>query len=110
MVSPVPAVITGTVEAGPIYPLIIAGKPKTRAVAGAVVEVLYGRHPAAVCTTDDLGRYEVTLSYGTYLIRAMGKGLYSAEPGKTVTVAAGDRLTVNFILDTGRRSRRNRPG
>jgi hypothetical protein len=39
------------------------------------------------------------------VIRATAEGLHSKEPGKTVSVAAGQKLTVGFVLDTEIRCR-----
>ncbi len=68
---------------------------------GAAVEALRGSDVVAVTHTDVAGRYELMLHPGTYLIRAESSGLLSKELGKTVTIFAGQRLTVSFILDTG---------
>ncbi len=95
----------GTVEAGPIRPVTMVGQPNTRPVAGAVVEALRDSNVVAATTADDAGRYELRVPPGTCLIRATAKGLHSKEPGKTVTVSAGETLTVRFVLDTGIRCR-----
>jgi Carboxypeptidase regulatory-like domain len=95
----------GTVEAGPIRPIATADEPNTRSVPGAVVEALDDGIVVAAVTTDDAGRYELSVSPGTYLIRATARGLYSKEPGKTVTVSPGETLTVRLVLDTGIRCR-----
>src|SRR6266851_504493 len=44
-------------------------------------------------------RYELRVHPGTYLIRAAAKGPFSPESSRTVTVAAGETLTVRFLLD-----------
>ncbi len=95
------SLVTGTVAAGPVSPLARPGKPATRPVPGAAVEALRGSDVVAVTHTDEAGRYELMLHPGTYLIRAESSGLLSKELGKTVTIFAGQRLTVSFILDTG---------
>src|SRR5438105_3455543 len=99
--QPTAAVVMGTVEAGPIRPITMAGKPNTRRVAGAVVQALHEGNVVAATTTDDVGRYELRVHPGTYLIRATAQGLHSKEPGRTVTVSPGETVTVRFILDTG---------
>jgi hypothetical protein len=99
------AVVMGAVEAGPIRPVAIVGQPSTRPVAGAVVEAMDDGNVVAATTTDDAGCYELRVPPGTYLIRATAEGLYSKEPGKTVTVSPGETLTIRFVLDTGIRCR-----
>ena len=99
--QPTASVVTGIVEAGPIRPLGF----ETRNVAGAVVEALHKGDVVAATTTDEAGRFELRVQPGTYLIRAKAEGLHSKEPGRTVTVASGETLTVTFVLDTGIRCR-----
>jgi hypothetical protein len=104
--EPTVAVVMGTVEAGPIYPLAMADRPNTCPVPGAVVEALHDGNVVAATTTDDAGRYELRVHPGTYLIRATAVGrLHSKEPGRTVTVSPGETLSVRFVLDTGIRCR-----
>ena len=99
------SVVTGTVEA--IWsPTIGPGELVTRPVAGAVVEALDEGNVVAATTTDDAGRYELRVHPGTYLIRAAAKGpLGTPESSRTVTVAAGETLTVRLLLDIGIRCR-----
>src|SRR5262249_43479507 len=103
--QPTAAAIMGTVEAWPIRPVAIAGQPNTRPVRGAVVEALHEGKVRAATTTDDVGRYELRVPPGTYLIRATAEGLHTKDPGKTVTVSPGETLTIRFVLDTGIRCR-----
>ena len=105
--EPTATVVTGTVEAGPLYPRFPPppGMPNTRPVAGAVVGALHDESVVAATATDDAGRYELRVHPGTYLIRVRAKRMYSKEPGKTVTVSPGETLSVGFILDTGIRCR-----
>jgi hypothetical protein len=108
--QPVAAVVMGTVEAGPLYPLTMPDRPNTRPVPGAVVEALHDGNVVAATTTDDAGRYDLRVRPGTYLIRARAEGrLRSQEPGRTVTVSAGETLSVRFVLDTGIRCRSHQP-
>jgi len=98
------SVVAGTVEA--IWsPTIGPGELDTRPVAGAVVEALHEGNVVAATTTDDAGRYELRVHPGTYLIRAAAKGPRPAESSRTVTVAAGETLTVRLLLDIGIRCR-----
>ena len=100
--GPQASLITGTVAAGPIAPLAKPGKPSTRPVPGATVEALRGNDVVAAARSDGSGRYQLGLRPGTYLIRAQGGvSPYSRQPGQTVTVSAGQALTVDFLLDTG---------
>ena len=74
----------------------------------AVVEAPYDGSVVAAAATDDAGRYELTIDPGTYLIRATAGGMYaktaegrySKQPGRTVTVSAGQTLIVGFLFDT----------
>jgi carboxypeptidase family protein len=100
--GPRASLVTGTVTAGPISPLAQAGKPSTRPVPGATVEALRGDDVVAATRSDGSGCYRLSLPPGAYLIRAQGGGTpYSRQPGQTVTISAGQTLTVNFLLDTG---------
>ena len=100
--GPHASLVIGTVAAGPISPLALVGKPSTRPVPGATVEALRGNDVVAATRSDDSGRYQLSLPPGTYLIRAQGDGTpYARQPGQTVTISAGQTLTVSFLLDTG---------
>lgn len=108
--QPTRALVMGSVEAGPLYPLTMPDMPNTRPVPGASVEALQDGNVVAATTTDDAGRYELRLDPGTYLIRARAEGsLHSKEPGKTVTVSSGESVSVQFVLDTGIRCRSHQP-
>jgi hypothetical protein len=94
--------VVGTVTAGPISPVQHAGRPNTRPLPGATAEALRGSDVVAVARSDDRGRYGLTVRPGTYVIRVRPPGRFlSKDPVKTVTVSAGETLTVNFLLDTG---------
>jgi len=99
--DPPASLVTGTVAAGPISPLARPGVPATRAVPGATVAALRGNKVVATTYTNEAGRYELRLQPGTYLIRAQSDKYLSREKSKEVTLARGDRLTVNLVLDTG---------
>ena len=100
--EPQASLVTGTVAAGPIAPLAQAGKPSTRPVPGATVEALRGNDVVAATRSDGSGRYQLGLRPGTYLLHAQGGDRpYARQPGRTVTVSAGQALTVDFLLDTG---------
>src|SRR5262249_12272583 len=92
------ALITGTVRAGPVTP--IGGE--TLPLPRATIQALRAGVVVAHACTDASGKYQLRLPPSTYLTRAAAAGkLHSKEPGKTVTVSAGETLTVSFILDTG---------
>jgi hypothetical protein len=55
----------------------------------------------ATTHTDETGRYDLRLEPGTYLIRVQSDKYLSRERSKTVTLPAGQKLTVNLVLDTG---------
>jgi hypothetical protein len=94
--------VVGTVTAGPVTPVAREGTPNSRPLPGVTVEAVRGGVAVAVARSDDHGRYELTVSPGSYLIRAEAPGRFlSRHPGETVTVAAGETVTVSFPLDTG---------
>jgi len=96
------SVVAGTVTAGPVTPVQQVGRPNSRPLPGATIEALRGGDVVAAARSDDRGRYRLTVRPGTYLIRVMPAGRFlSKSPDKTVTVSAGETLTVNFLLDTG---------
>lgn len=95
------SLVTGTVAAGPISPGARPGVPATRAVPGATVLALRGAQVMAVAHTDKAGRYELSLQPGAYLIRAQSRQYLSRHKSETVTLGKGQKLTVNFTLDTG---------
>ena len=92
--QPTASMVVGAVEAGPLYPLTMPDRPNTRPVHSAVVEALHDGNVVAATTTDDAGRYELRVHPGTYLIRARAEGLYSKEPGRTMTVSPAETLSV----------------
>jgi hypothetical protein len=96
------SLVAGTVSAGPVTPVEHVDRPNTRPLPGATVEALRGGDVVTVARSDDRGRYRLTVRPGTYLIRVRPPGRFlSKDPVKTVTVSAGETLTVNFLLDTG---------
>ena len=92
--QPAPSLITGTVERAR-RPNLVVGEPAGPPIPRATVEALHETKVVAIATTDDAGRYELRVQPGTYLIRVAAGGR-----GQTVTVPAGETLTVNFALDT----------
>jgi hypothetical protein len=55
----------------------------------------------ATAYTNGVGRYELRLQPGTYLIRTQSDKYLSRQASKTVTLSRGQRLTVNLLFDTG---------
>ena len=90
----------GMVRAGPVTPLARPGVPATRPLPGATIDALRSGEVVATAHTDAGGEYQLRLLPGSYLIRAKA-GYPAGQGGQAVTVAAGQRLTVNFTLDTG---------
>jgi len=99
--GPSASLVTGKVTAGPVSPGARPGVPATRPVQGAIVEALRGNQVLATARTDRSGRYQFRLQPGTYLIRAESSKYLSKEKSRTVTLASGRKVTVNFVLDTG---------
>lgn len=96
------ALVAGTVSAGPVSPVSRAGQPDTRPVPGVTVWARHGSTVVAVAHTNGAGRYELALHPGTYVIVAESERyqLFILQP-RTVSVSPGQRLTVDFVLDTG---------
>lgn len=99
--GPPASLVTGRVTAGPVSPDARPGAPATLAVAGATVEALRGNQVMATTHSDKTGRYEFRLQPGTYLIRAQSDKYLSKQETATVTLALGQRRTVNLVFDTG---------
>jgi hypothetical protein len=94
--------VVGTVSAGPVTPVARAGTPDSRPLPGVTVEAVRDGAVVAAVRSDDRGRYQLTVSPGSCLIRVEAPGRFlSRHPGETVTVAAGQTVTVSFTLDTG---------
>jgi hypothetical protein len=99
--GPSASLVTGTVAAGPVSPVARPGVPSTRPVRGATVDALRGDKIVAVAHTDDVGRYQLRLQPGTYVITVKADQYLSKKAGQTVTISAGETLTADFVLDTG---------
>jgi Carboxypeptidase regulatory-like domain len=92
--QPPTSLITGTVERAR-RPNLLVGEPAGPPVPRATVEALDETKVVATATTDDASRYELQVHPGTYLIRMAAGGR-----GQMVTIAAGEAMTVRFVLDT----------
>ena len=77
------------------------GVPTTRPVSGATVEALHGAEVVSVTRTDGAGRYELTLPPGTHVILVTAERYFGKRSSQTVTLSAGERLKVDFVIDTG---------
>lgn len=99
--GPPASLVTGTVAAGPVFPVARPGMPATRPVPGATVQALRDNQVIATACTDETGRYQLRLQPGSYLIRAQSDRYLSRQTSKTVTLSGGQTLTVNLVLDTG---------
>ena len=95
------SLVAGRVSAGPVSPGARPGVPTTRPVRDATVEALRGNQVLATTHTDGSGRYQLRLQPGSYLIRAESSKYLSKEKSRTVTLASRQKVTVNFVLDTG---------
>jgi hypothetical protein len=98
---PVASAVTGHVSAGPVTPVSRPGQPNTRPVDGARVEALHGTDVVALTSTDHAGYYQLRLAPGTYVIAVTYPGLRPSPLEKTVAVSAGQRQTLDLVLDTG---------
>ena len=87
--------------AGPVSPVARPGAAATRPVSGATIEALRGSKIIAVARTDRAGRYTLSLPPGSYVILVTASRYLTEQTTKTVTVSAGQTLTVGFVLDTG---------
>jgi hypothetical protein len=96
-----PSLVTGTVVAGPVSPVARPSAAATRPVAGATVEALRGSDIVATARTNAAGRYQLTLQPGTYVIQAKADRYSSKQPGKTISISAGQTRTIDFVFDTG---------
>jgi hypothetical protein len=98
---PVASGVAGHVSAGPVTPVSRPGQPNTRPVDAARVEALRGTDVVAFTSTDHAGYYQLQLAPGTYVIAVTYPRLRPSPLEKTATVSAGQRQTLNFVLDTG---------
>jgi carboxypeptidase family protein len=96
------AVVTGTVTAGPTCPVERAASPcPDRAVQGASVQADRGGHVVAEALTDTHGHYALTVRPGVYTIIATNAGGYRSIARRRVSLAAGERQSVDLVVDTG---------
>jgi Carboxypeptidase regulatory-like domain len=94
--------IVGTVTAGPTCPVERAGSPcPDRPVAGALVRVMRLSSVVATARTDATGAFRLEVAPGAYTVVATNAGGYQSTAKRAVSLVAGQRATVDFVLDTG---------
>jgi hypothetical protein len=89
-------VLWGSVTVGPLTPVCRAGTPCDGPAKHATLTFTRSNHSASV-KTDDAGRYRLTLSTGTWTVRA-SVGMRMTPT--SVVVRAGTHRA-NFAIDTG---------
>jgi hypothetical protein len=101
--GPGSAVVTGTVTAGPTCPVERAGSPcPNRPVQGASVQAADREgHVVAETLTGTHGSYTLTVRPGVYTITATNAGGYRSIARRRVSLASGERRSVDLVVDTG---------
>ncbi len=93
--------VHGTVLSVPCAPVEQAGSPCAgRVVPGVTITYARGSEVAGHAVTDSVGRYSIDLAPGTYTVKLdTYMRLVSGPP--TVTVAGGDSVEADYVLDNG---------
>ncbi|MFL6136548.1 MAG: carboxypeptidase-like regulatory domain-containing protein [Frankiaceae bacterium] len=100
--GPGSAHVVGTVTAGPTCPVVQAGSAcPDRPVPGARVQALRAGSVVATTRTDATGAFRLDLEPGAYAIVATNVGGYRSTAERQVSILAGQRATVDLVLDTG---------
>lgn len=96
---PAEGIVTGTVRLSPCRPVERAGDPPCPPAPGVEVrfQPVSGGAPGSA-VTDSAGIYSVRLTPGTYQT-AVSRGLL--RNSARVTVASGDRLSLDLTVDVG---------
>ena len=89
--------VEGIVMRGPIAPVCVAGKPCDAPATDVTVQALQAGNVVSTTTTDEHGRFTLSLAAGAYTIQALGRG---TEP-RDIQVSAGKLSEVAFFIDTG---------
>jgi hypothetical protein len=94
--------LRGMVTRGPIVPVCVAEQPCDGPAKNLTLAFVRDGHVVRRATTNDQGRYGVTLAPGLYSVRLMmgqqvGRGL---EPSRA-RVAVNRMRRVDFSIDTG---------
>ena len=97
--APAAGTVTGTVTVAPCRPVEMPGQPPCPPRAGIRVHFDQAATTRATALTDGSGTYVASLTPGTYQVWAEG-GI--ARPAAVaVTVAAGQSVTLNLVVDSG---------
>ena len=94
--------ISGAVTLGPMCPVVMQGSPCPDAPWMGTIRAVSTSGSVAEAQTDDQGRYQVSLSDGTYEVTPVieGGGPPSAAP-VSVTVTGGAMQTLDLHVDSG---------
>jgi len=97
------ATLFGRVLAAPSCPVERAGMPcPPRPVAGARVEAVQHGDVVSSTHTDQLGRFQLQLRPGEYLIRATNAGgIASTAQQRTYVRNTGPAQTIRLVVDSG---------
>jgi len=87
----------GIVLRGPIVPVCAAGSPCDAPVPNATVQALQNGNVVASTTTDQDGRFTLSLEAGDYTVRVPGRNTKPQE----IHVSASKLTEVEFLIDTG---------
>lgn len=94
--------VTGTVRAQPSCPVQRVSSPCPPApVKGATVQLLRGGDVIAADHTDARGRFRLSASPRTYVIRATATGTHPTSDSRTVRVGSGATTEVTLTVDLG---------
>jgi hypothetical protein len=94
-------VVSGVVDSAPTCPVERIGSPcPPRPVPGAEVVALRGSKHVASTHTDGQGRFQLTLAYGHYTIRATNIGGLATTASKDVDVSA-QPVSIELTVDSG---------
>ncbi len=94
--------VRGRVTAGPTCPVERPDQPcPPSPVHGRVDAVNSAGNTAGSATTDDAGRFAITLPQGDYTLRVVTDGSFPQCSDVSVTVTAGPPATADIDCDTG---------
>ena len=99
--------LRGQVTIGPICPVERPDQPclptpETYAARKVLVRSGDGANPVATVSLNQTGYYRVELEPGTYVVDINRAGMdRSPDVPRTITVAAGETVTLDIDIDTG---------